>query len=231
MTDEMRTQLVAAAVRLLTEGGPEALRARRLATEVSASTMAVYTHFGGMARLLDAVAEEGFRRMSAALASAPSTDDAVANLLLLAYAYRNTANVNPNLYALTFGQVAVGGHRAAIRNLTDPEPRTEPDEGARAFGYLLDAAAAAIYSGRFSPVEPRSAAAQLWSGLHGYVTLEMSGAFGPAGQGLVHIFGPLARTLAIGLGDTPEAAAESLRITNEAWETRPTASRPATKAG
>jgi AcrR family transcriptional regulator len=220
VADEMRKQLVVAAVRLLTEGGPEALRARRLASEVGASTMAVYTHFGGMAQLLDAVAEEGFRRLSAELAAAPSTGDAVANLLLLAYAYRSAAIANPNLYAVTFGQVAPGGHRAVMRDLTHEEPRMGSDEGARAFGYLLAAVAAAIDAGRFSPAEPLSAAAQLWSGLHGYVTLEMSGAFGAAGEGLVHIFGPLARTLAIGLGDAPGAAAESLRITNEAWEGR-----------
>jgi AcrR family transcriptional regulator len=212
----MRTQLVTAAIRLLTEGGPEALRSRKLASAVGASTMAVYTHFGGMTQLLDAVADEGFRRLSAELAIAPRTGDEVADLFLLGYAYRNAAIANPNLYAVTFGQVSPGGFRAVVRDITVEKIRAEPDEGIRAFRFLLDAADAAINAGRFHPGEPFIAAAQLWSGLHGYVTLEMAGTFGTDGHAMTQILGPLTRTLAIGLGDTPEAATESLRIAEEA---------------
>ncbi len=213
----MRTQLVAAAVRLLTEGGPEALQARKIAAEAGASTMAVYTHFGGMPKLVDAVAEEGFRRLSAELAGAPRTGDPVADLLVLAYAYRRVAVADPHLYAVTFGQVAPGGRRLAMRDLTTEERLAVTDEDTRAFGFLLDATTAAIDAGRFSPGEPFVAAAQLWSGLHGYVTLEMSGAFGSAEQGLARVFGPLSRTFAIGLGDSPEAADRSQSVAAQAW--------------
>jgi AcrR family transcriptional regulator len=214
MPEDMRAQLVAAAVRLLTEGGPEVLQARKIATEAGASTMAVYTHFGGMPKLIDAVAIEGFRRLSAELADAPHTGDPVADLLVLAYAYRRVAVTNPHLYAVTFGQVAPGGRQLAMRDLTTEAPA---DEGARAFKFLLDATEAAIDAGRFSPAEPFVAAAQLWSGLHGYVTLEMSGAFGPPEQGLAGIFGPLSRTFAIGLGDAPERADRSQSVAAAAW--------------
>jgi AcrR family transcriptional regulator len=217
MPDDMRTQLVAAAVRLLTEGGPEALQARKIAAEARASTMAVYTHFGGMSKLIDAVAAEGFRRLSAELACAPRTGDPVADLLVLAYAYRRVAVTNPHLYAVTFGQVAPGGRQLAMRDLTTKESRAVADEDTRAFRFLLDATAAAIDAGRFSPGEPFVAAAQLWSGLHGYVTLEMSGVFGSAEHGLARVFGPLSRTFAIGLGDSPERADRSQSVAAAAW--------------
>jgi AcrR family transcriptional regulator len=43
--------------------------ARKVAAEIGASTMAVYTHFGGMNGLLEAIIAASFERFGAALAS------------------------------------------------------------------------------------------------------------------------------------------------------------------
>jgi AcrR family transcriptional regulator len=204
---DVKARLIDAAIRLLAEGGPEALQARKLAAEVGASTMAVYTHFGGMARLVDAVAREGFRRLSANLARVEMTDDPVADIFALAMAYRRTAVENPQLYAVTFGLSAPGGKRAQLEDMTTGEGHTGEHEGLKAFAYIVEASARAIEAGRFRPASAFTAATQLWSALHGYVTLESSGHF--SGDGIDHILGPLSVTLAVGLGDTVEAAERS----------------------
>ncbi|HEU4841752.1 MAG TPA: helix-turn-helix domain-containing protein, partial [Ilumatobacteraceae bacterium] len=65
---DVADRLLEAAARVLAEEGRDAVTARRLATEVGASTMAVYTHFGSMDELLLGLWREGFRRFGAALA-------------------------------------------------------------------------------------------------------------------------------------------------------------------
>ena len=52
-----RDDLVDAAVDLLTRDGAKALSVRKLAAAVGTSTMAVYTHFGNMAGLLEAMTD------------------------------------------------------------------------------------------------------------------------------------------------------------------------------
>lgn len=79
---DVATRLVEVAARVLAEEGPSAVSARRLANEVGASTMVVYTHFGGMDHVLGHVRREGFRRFGEALGRQQSNDDAVADWML-----------------------------------------------------------------------------------------------------------------------------------------------------
>ena len=212
---DIKAKLVDAAIRLLVEGGPESLQARKLAAEVGASTMAVYTHFGGMGGLVDAVAKAGFRLLTGALDRAPVTGDPVADIMTLGLAYRATAVENPQLFAVAFGQSAPGGRRATGKDLT--RDRSAQHEGLRAFGYLERASARAIDAGRFDRSEPFPVAAQLWSALHGYVTLEISGHFGAGENGITHILTPMGVTLAVGLGDSRAAAERSAALAAKAW--------------
>jgi AcrR family transcriptional regulator len=217
-TNEVKARLIEAAIRLIAQGGPEALQARKLAAEIGASTMAVYTHFGGMGALVDAVAREGFRRLSANLASVEETGDPMADILTLALAYRRTAVENPQLFAVTFGESAPSGQKALMKDMTNAESRESvSDEGLEAFNFLVHAADRVIKAGRFRPASEFAVAAQLWSAVHGYVTLEVAGHFGPPGNGVDHILVPLAVTLAVGLGDTFEAATRSAEISIESW--------------
>ncbi len=78
----------------------------------------------------------------------------------------------------------------------------------RAYGHLVDAAGRAARAGRFRDQASGHAAAQLWSMLHGYVTLELSGHFDRFDD-LAQVFIPMAANLVAGLGDTPDRAARS----------------------
>lgn len=208
----MRSRLVAAAVALLADEGPGVLQARRLAREVDASTMSVYHYFGGMPQLLAAVIEEGFRRLDARLGSVPATDDPVADIGRLALAYREVARDNPHLYDLMFGLSAPGGHR--------PEEHNPPTGGGhavsqRAYAHLITAAARAMRAGRLRQQDPESVAAQLWSMLHGYVTLELAGHLDQL-DGTTQVLIPMGTNLLVGLGDTPDHAAHSTTHINTA---------------
>lgn len=54
-----RDKLLHAAVGLLDDHGPDALQTRKVANAAGTSTMAVYTHFGGMRGLIAEIAQEG----------------------------------------------------------------------------------------------------------------------------------------------------------------------------
>ena len=86
----VRDEMLHAAVDLLDEHGPDALQTRKVAGAAGTSTMAVYTHFGGMRGLIAELAEEGYRQFDAAL-TVPETDDPVADLFALGAAYRRYA--------------------------------------------------------------------------------------------------------------------------------------------
>lgn len=217
---DVKVRLVEAAIRLLDENGPEALQARKLAAEVGVSTMAVYTHFGGMSALVDEVARAGFLRLSEWLAQVDETDDPVADIFSMARTYRQAVAEQPQLFAVTFGQSAPGGKRATLSDLTTEEGREAAQEGLEAFTHIVRATARAIAAGRFRPVDEYQAAAQLWSALHGFVTLEASGHFGPGEQGINHILIPLGITMAVGLGDTVDRAGRSAEAAKAAWRAK-----------
>lgn len=198
--------MLEAAIRLLAAGGPEALQARRLAAEVGMSTMAVYTHFGGMGRLITEIVREGFVRFGRKMEAVPRSDDPVADLLALGLAYREHALENPQLYRLMFGVTAPGGRQGG----KDPTVGYELAEGQAAFAQLVDAVTRVIESGP-SEEEPVAAAAQIWSAVHGYVLLEIAGFLGRYGDSVERLLLPLGTKLVVGLGVSPEHAARCAR--------------------
>jgi AcrR family transcriptional regulator len=198
--NDTRDRLLKSALRLLSDGGPEALQARRLTAEAGVSTMAVYTHFGGMRELVRELAREGFVRFGRRLRESPRTGDPVTDLFALGAAYRDHALDNPQLYRLMFGVTPPLRHATALSG--------ELPEGRAAYAQLVETVERVIASGRIRRADAEQAAAQIWSAIHGYVLLEIAGFF-DGRQGVEQVLGPLGVTLVVGLGDTPEAAERS----------------------
>lgn len=204
-----RERLLEAALKSLEDGGPEALQARKLAAQIGTSTMAVYTHFGGMPELFAELIREGFARFGEHLAHVPATDDPVTDLCALGLAYRSYALAHPQRYRLMFGLAAPGVPRRGEQDLTtEGSPSDDPVAGAT-FETLVAAVRRVIEAGRIQPADPVAVAGQVWSATHGFVLLEMTGAFGHEDHGLVQILGPMMRNLLAGLGDQPEAFGRS----------------------
>src|SRR5687767_11318538 len=97
-----RETLLDAALRLLVERGPGALRIRDVAAAAEQSTMGVYTHFGSKQGLLEQLYLYGFRRLEDRLRGVPADARDRQELLAFALAYRAFALDNEALYGLMF---------------------------------------------------------------------------------------------------------------------------------
>jgi AcrR family transcriptional regulator len=190
----MRTALIEAAARLIATEGVQGLTLRRVADEVGTSTMAIYTHFGGMSELRRAVRREGFARLAARGAQVGETEDPVADLATLGREYYEHAMSNPDLYRVMYMQ----------------EPLDADDAAARAdtFDLVVTGMRRCIESGRFAPADPSVLATQFWAVGHGVVTLELAHLLSSE-EALRCVAGALV-SLFTGYGDDPEAARRSI---------------------
>src|ERR1700733_6959370 len=179
MTSEIqrsvRADLVHVAVELLNAEGPDALQTRRIAKAAGTSTMAVYTHFGGMQALITAVAEEGLREFDAAQ-TLPQTDDPVADLMTTGAAYRRYAIERPHMYRLMFGSTSAHGINAPSRNVLTLT-LAEIDARIPSFAHVVRGVHGCMLAGRIAggsaPADATvvATAAQFWALVHGFVML------------------------------------------------------------
>jgi AcrR family transcriptional regulator len=155
----VRLALVERAAQMLADREPVTLRS--LVEGTGASTMAVYTHFGGMPGLWRAVRQEGFIRLAARLEDVTPTSDPVRDLAALGAAYVGNALDNPALYRAMFDTQA---------ELDDP------DAAAQTFDVLVSCAARARDRGRLAETsDPNALATQIWATGHGLTMLVITG--------------------------------------------------------
>ena len=198
----VRTALIEQAARITAEEGRDALTLRRLAADVGSSTMAIYTHFGGMDDLRRAVRREGFARLAAFLSGVERTGDSVADLCVGGWAYYLNGTTNPNLYRAMF--------------MDKPIDEADAEVGRYTFQYLVDAVQRCIDAGRFDPGDAVQLANQFWAVSHGLVALELTELLAPADAlGCLMAAG---RNLILGAGDTPSAYARSLARSEPRFE-------------
>jgi hypothetical protein len=99
-------------------------------------------------------------------------------------------------------------------------------EGRAALQVMVDSVERIVGSGRIHPADPLLAARQSFSATHGHVLLQIAGAFGGPDESL-RVLAALALNLMIGLGDTRDAAQNSLRATLATRTDPPRAAGPA----
>lgn len=205
--DDAPERLVQAAIGLLAEQGPSAIKARTVATASGLSTMVVYSHFGGIPELMRAVADHGFRELGRAFAQVPVTEDPIADLFAMALTCRRLARENPHLYDLMFGLST----RATYRPLSDADLRLSGHSPAfrDAHAHVTAACERLVSTGRARQQEPAVIAAQLWSLVHGYITLELADHFVEFHDAVVQVLLPMGVNFSVGLGDTRERAEAS----------------------
>jgi AcrR family transcriptional regulator len=164
--DESRECFIRAGLRALHERGPSDLTVRHVAELAGASTMGIYTRFGGRKAMVEAVYRRGFESLRDAMSAVPddasSPDDAI---VALAVAYRSFALTNASLYALMFER--------PMRNF-DPTPQTRLEVMNMTFGILAEQVGRAQHEGVIAGHDPQRAAYLLWTAMHGLTSIELT---------------------------------------------------------
>ena len=155
--------LLRAAEQILTEEGPDAITVRKVATSAGVAPMGVYNRFEGKQGLLEALFIRGFQQLQAMVASA-NGPDAVARLRAGCVQYREFAITNPEHYRLMFERMheVEPGERGML-------------EAFASFEQLVGNVAAARTLRPLGVGSDTEVAQQIWSALHGAVSLELLG--------------------------------------------------------
>ena len=210
------TRLVEAAIRLLAASGPSEIKARSVSSEAGLSTMGVYTYFGGVPELLQAVADAGFERQAAIFQRVANTNDPMTDLCAMALACRDFARRNPHLYDLMFG-LSIRGRYSPSRGTPAPESRERSAAFTASYSYLLGKCARLIDTDCVRRIDPDLMAAQLWSTLHGFIMLELGGYFATVADPASEVLVPMCVNLIVGLGADRKSAESSAAAATAGW--------------
>ncbi|EHP41009.1 TetR family transcriptional regulator [Cupriavidus basilensis OR16] len=121
--------------------------------------MGVYTYFGGVPELLQAVADDGFERQ-AAIKQVANTDDPMIDLCAMALACRDFARSNPHLYDLMFG-LSIHGRYSPSRGTPESESRGRSASFTASYAYLHWECTRLVEGGIVRKIDPDRIAAQL----------------------------------------------------------------------
>ena len=159
---ELRGEVLRAAMELLAEtGDEEAVSLRAVALRVGVSVPSIYLHFADKQGLLDAVCEEVFTALDAAMrAAGEDAPHAFEGLRRQGIAYVQFAVDNPEHYRI----VLMRRHAHAEGEYADLVMANG------AFQHFVDTVQACVAAGVFNG-DPRTLALQLWSAAHGVASL------------------------------------------------------------
>jgi AcrR family transcriptional regulator len=209
LNPDNRTALIDAAARLVAEGGPHSLSARRLAAEAGTSTMAVYTYFGSMSAIVREIVHDGFARLARLFDLVEPTDDPVADIALLGRVYRHNAITNRHVFEVMFGGSSLAGFA-----LTEADRQ----HGRYTLATVVECAQRCVAAGRFRPGDPVLTAHHMWLGVHGTVLLDLGGYLVPPYDASVCFESQLV-DLMIGSGDDPISAVTSVTASGSRFNT------------
>ncbi len=158
-----RDALLRAAGRILAEEGATALTMRRLASEVAATTSAIYALFGSKEEVLRAMYREGFDGLASHL-DRVAVADPVKRIRALAAAYRRAAHERPHLYQVMFACPV-------------PEfvPSEEDEEVGRSTLMTLREAVVTALRAKAIRGDADTVTVGLWAIIHGLTSLELAG--------------------------------------------------------
>jgi AcrR family transcriptional regulator len=160
----LRQALVQAGLKLLSEGGLEALSLRAAAQLAGVSHAAPYRHFRDRDDLVSAIAEQGFLLLTEAMQTELSRcrrPDAQSQLEALGQGYVGFALAHPAYLRVIFGGVI---------DKTNP-PEGLLAAGQQSYGLLRGAVARGLERGELRGGDPDTIALACWSMVHGFSML------------------------------------------------------------
>lgn len=172
-TSVQRRDLLDIASQVLTTEGPTALSMRRLATEAGVSTMVLYSRFGSRDALMEQLLVEGFTRFGAELTAVVEADP-FQQLTALGHAYRRFATQNPTYFPLMWVPRPGRGPGETVPPKS-PSPALE-QASRRSFGALVQTVTRVLAALDRPARDVEPIAVSVWAAVHGFVSLELSGA-------------------------------------------------------
>lgn len=170
----LRQALVDEAVRIIRQGGVDALTLRDVGAALHVSRTALYRHFADKDALLAAVATQGFRAFRVALSTSwEAGGRGRAGFLAQGEAYLRFAIENPSHYRVMFGGFV--DKKATGTALAD--------ESEAAFRVLVDALVELQQNGLVRAGDPLDQALFVWSSVHGAAMLAISDLLSHDGRG------------------------------------------------
>jgi AcrR family transcriptional regulator len=159
---DLEVALTDAAEKVLVRDGAAAVTVRAVAAEAGVAPMGVYNHFGSKEGLVDALLQRGFDGLRDAVA-AHGEHDPIERLRASGVRYRSFALSHHQHYAAMFGGAFTVG---------EPSPELQTCAGA-AFAELVSHVSTVKAAGLLIDGDPEDIAQQVWSTVHGAVSLEL----------------------------------------------------------
>ena len=168
----LRSALIEAGLKLISDKGVEALTLREIGAQVGVSRMAAYRHFADKDDLLHAIAEAGFIKFNEAIESARdrATDGFPSRLTAMAFAYVKFAMEQPAYIAVMFGRGVDPG-------------RGKSEAGDRAFRTLVETIQEGQATGQVRSDDSVVLAQVVWSQVHGMSMLRIAADLSEYGAG------------------------------------------------
>jgi AcrR family transcriptional regulator len=156
-------EVLRSAASILDEAGPDGFTVRAIAKRADVAPMAIYNHFGGVNGVIDQLWTRGFEMLGEAVNR--HSGDVEVDFMSAGLAYRRFALENRGLYTIMFL------HR--FRNF-EPSP-AGAHIAAQTFQALVTIVERCQAAGILTHSRASDAAQVIWSGCHGYVSLELHG--------------------------------------------------------
>ncbi len=163
---DLRRALLDAGLALIEEQGAQAFTLREAARRAGVSQAAPYRHFADKDALLGAIAEEGFRGLTASMRAEVAREGTPAGVIEpVGMGYLLFAAQNPAHYRVMFGP----------RTNQDAIPASTHAAGQESFQVLLDGVDAAQRAGIMRAGDTMELALYAWSVVHGFALLVIDG--------------------------------------------------------
>ncbi len=193
----MRSELIAAAHKLVQEEGYEGLTIRKLAKRVGYAPMSVYSYFADKQDILLALAQDAFETLARRIEENRS-DDPLEALKAVMVEYAAFGLGNPNEYRIVFMTEKVRPQAG--------KTFAEMTEGNPAMKVLVARVEACVAAGKLRG-DPRAIANMLWAVGQGTISLLITFPFYPFGDPQAFVARMCEFSLAsLGAGDVPPLA-------------------------
>jgi AcrR family transcriptional regulator len=163
---ELKELILKSAQKILLDQGHESLSIRKIATDIEYSPATIYLYYSDKDEILHDLMELGFLQMRKYMVNAFEEQNPIDRIHKIGKGYIEFGIENPDWYELMFNSTKPIQHMIKCHE--------EWDQGMTMFQFLVVSCDEAIKKLKMKNVEPQILALQLWSSVHGLVSLAQS---------------------------------------------------------